>query len=105
METEGWGCQARDSRAFYHLLGAFWVELTEGERDRETERQRQRQRQRRTEHATDQKDQTRPALGGRAWGQKGVRVEGGPTPRAASASSTPPTFQSSAHPPRRTVTT
>ena len=42
METEGWGCQARDSRAFYHLLGAFWVEFRprEGERERKTKRDR-----------------------------------------------------------------
>lgn len=44
METEGWGCQARDSRAFYHLLGAFWVELRQREGERERERQRQRDR-------------------------------------------------------------
>ena len=46
METEGWGCQSRDSRAFYHLLGAFWVELTEGERERETDREREKEEDR-----------------------------------------------------------
>lgn len=42
METEGWRCQARESRAFYHLLGAFWVEFRpqEGERERKTKRDR-----------------------------------------------------------------
>ena len=86
METEGWGCQAGDSRAFYHLLGAFWVEF----RRREGERERKTKRQRRREHTTDQKGQTRPSPGGWAWGRMGVRVEEGPTPSAARAPSPSP---------------
>lgn len=48
METEGWRCQARESRAFYHLLGAFWAEFRpqEGERERQKETEEERVRYR-----------------------------------------------------------
>lgn len=100
METEGWRCQARESRAFYHLLGAFWAEFRpqEGERERQKETEEERV-------ATDQKGQTRSAPGvdpGAGWRSEWRKA---PLPAQPEHPPPPPTLQSSAHPQRRTVTT
>lgn len=75
METEGWGCQARDSRAFYHLLGAFWVEF----RPREGERERERQKETEEERAHYRPERPDPSLPrGLSLGPDGGQSGGGP---------------------------